>query len=111
MNNNFDDFHKFTKETTEALTAQAATLTNGLQAIAAETTDFAKKSYEAATAAGEKLMAAKTPDVAIQIQTEYVKTAYESLVAQATKLGELYTSLGKDLYKPVEQAISKAVAK
>ena len=111
MTNYVEDFQKISKEHTEALTASATTLTKGLQAIAVETSDFTKKSIEESTAIVEKLLGAKTPDVAIKIQTDFAKSSYEALVAQATKVGELYTNLAKELFKPVEDAFAKVVAK
>lgn len=106
--NNIEAFQKFGKDQYEAATAATASLTKGLQKIAAETTDFSKASYEKGTAALEKLMAAKTPDAAFQIQSDFAKAAYESFVAQATKIGELYTNVAKESFKPVEVAITKA---
>jgi hypothetical protein len=42
----------------------------------------------------------------IQIQSDYAKTSYAAFVAQATKMGELHSSLAKAAFKPVEQAIT-----
>ena len=46
----------------------------------------------------------------MQVQGEFAKNAYESFVAQSTKLGELYTGLAKEMFKPVEAAVAKATA-
>ena len=78
-----------------------------MQTIAVEATDFAKKSFEAGTAVIEKLAGVKTFDKALEIQAEYVKTSFEGAVAQLTKMGELYTSLAKDAYKPFEGLVAK----
>ncbi|MBV1707132.1 MAG: phasin family protein [Hyphomicrobiales bacterium] len=106
--NNIEAFQKFGKDQYEAATAATATLTKGLQKIASETTDYSKAAYEHGTAAFEKLIAAKTPDAAFQIQSDYAKSAYESFIAQATKIGELYTNIAKEAFKPVEVAFTKA---
>ena len=42
----------------------------------------------------------------IQIQSEYAKSAYADFVAQATKMGELHSTLAKATFKPAEQAIA-----
>jgi hypothetical protein len=55
----------------------------------------------------EKLLGAKSCDTAIQIQSEYWKTSYASFVAQATKIGELYSNLAKEAFKPAETAFTK----
>src|SRR3981081_994240 len=80
--------------------------TTTLQAIFTEGADYTKKSAEARLALGEKLLGAKSFDTVVQIQTEYARTAYADFVAQATKMGELHSSLAKAAFKPAEYAIA-----
>ena len=108
MFKNIEDLQAFSKDQLESASATATALTKGVQQIAAEATEFSKKSLETQTAFVEKLFGAKTLDSAIQIQQDYAKSSYETLVAQATKFGELYTSLAKEAFKPVEAAVAKA---
>jgi len=110
MTNNFDEFEKFGKGQLEAASMAAASLAKGFQTIADETTNYSKKSLEANSAYVEKLLGAKSLDDAIQIQSEYAKSAYEGFVTQATKIGELYTNLAKEAFKPVESMIAKVEA-
>lgn len=110
MFKNFEDMQKLGKDQLEAATAASSAFTKGLQQIAAEATEYSKKSLETSTAAIEKLMGVKSADAAFQIQSDYVKSAYEAFVAQTTKMGELYTSLAKEAIKPVEAAVAKVQA-
>ncbi|MGH6818618.1 MAG: phasin family protein [Methylovirgula sp.] len=107
MTANFDGLQKFGKEQLEAASSVTASLAKGLQTIAAETTEFSKKSIEANSAYIERLLNAKSLDDTIQIQSEYAQSAYERLLAQITKIGELYASLAKEAFKPVEGALAK----
>ena len=111
MFTNVEDFQKFSKDQVEAATKATALLQKNVQQIATETTDYSKKALEAGTAAVEKLFAAKSLDKAFEIQSDYAKTAYEGFVAQATKVGNLYTTFAKEAFKPIEGAIAKASAK
>ena len=104
----FEDAGKFGKEYFDNGLKSFAALSKGAQAIAVEATDYSKKSVEAGTAALEKLLAAKSLEKAIEIQTDYAKTAYEGFVAQATKMSELYADLAKETYKPFESIVAKA---
>lgn len=88
----------------EAFTAATTSSANGLQAIAAELTDYTKKSFEKSRAHFEKLIAVKKLDEAIQLQSDFAKSYYEDFVAQATKIGEIYSSLAKDAFKPTNVA-------
>ena len=107
MMKNFEDMQKFGKEHLDTVMAQFGSVSKGYQAIATEFTDYSKKSFEQGSAALEKLLGAKTLEKAIEVQSDYVKTAYEGFVAEATKLGELYTDLAKESYKPFEGFIAK----
>jgi len=107
MLTNFDEMQKFGKDNVEATLRSFGVASKGLQAIAAEVTNYSKKSFEDGTAAVERLMGAKTLEKAIEVQTDYVKTAYEGFVAQATKIGELYADIAKESYKPFEGYLAK----
>jgi hypothetical protein len=112
MINTFDtkgleDVQKFGKESVDASMKAFGAVSKSAQAIAAETVDYSKKAFEESTAAVEKLFGAKSVEKAIEIQQEYLKSAYEGFVAQATKLGELYVDLAKETYKPYEGYLSK----
>ena len=110
MFKNFEDMQKFSKEQIDAATAVSATVTKSVQEIAAEVTDYSKKSVEGASAAFEKLVGSKSIETVMQVQGDFAKSSYESFVAQSTKLGELYTGLAKEMFKPLEAAVAKATA-
>jgi hypothetical protein len=107
MLKNFEDFQKLGKDNVDVALKQFGTVSKSWQAIATEFADYSKKSFEDGSAALEKLFGAKTLEKAIEVQSDYVKTAYEGFVAQTTKLGELYTDLAKETYKPLEGVLAK----
>ena len=49
----------------------------------------------------------KSIDKALEVQTEYAKSAYETLVAESQKIAGLYTDLAKQTFKPYEGLVSK----
>jgi hypothetical protein len=108
MIKNFEDVQKMSKDSMDATMKSFGTLSMATQAIAAELTDYSKKSFEDSTKVMEKMFGAKSLDKAIEIQTDYAKTAYEGFVAEATKIGELYADLAKEAYKPFESYVAKA---
>jgi hypothetical protein len=108
MIKNFDEVQKLSKDSMDATMKSFGAVTKATQAIAAEVTDYSKKSFEDGSKVLEKLFGAKSLDKAIEIQTDYAKTAYEGFVAQATKMGELYAELAKETYKPFEAYAPKA---
>jgi hypothetical protein len=82
-------------------------LSKGLQSIAAEATDYTRKSVEDGSAVFEKMIGAKSVEKAIEIQTDYARKAYEGFVAGATKMSELYAEVARDAYKPFESIVAK----
>ena len=100
----FEDFQKFSKQ-------QMETVTKGMQDIASESTEYSKKAFAESSAVVEKLLGAKSVETAIQIQTDYAKSAYEGFVAQATKINELYVKLASEAFKPVETALASVQGK
>ena len=101
---NFDEMQRYSKEQLDSTMKAWGQMSKGVQAIAAETADYSKRSFEEGSAALEKLLGAKSLEKAIEIQTAYAKTAYEGFVAQATKVSELYTRVATDALKPVTTA-------
>jgi hypothetical protein len=75
------------------------------QAIAAEMTDYTKRSFEDGTQTLEKLMSAKSMEQAFEIQSSYAKRAYDDYMHQMTKLGGMYTELAKEAYRPMERTM------
>ena len=107
MISGFEDYQKASQDGLNKTMESLGTCSKGLQAIAVEAADYSKKSFEAGSAHVETLAGVKSLDKAIEAQSKFVKTAYEGAVAEATKLGELYVDLTKDLMKPFEAFMPK----
>jgi hypothetical protein len=108
MIKNIDDFQKLGQQNVDTAMKMIGEWNKGWQAIAAEMTDYTKRSFEEGTATVEKLMTAKSFEQAVEIQTGYAKRAYDDYMHQVSKLGGLYTELAKEAYKPVEKALQSA---
>ena len=100
MLNNVDEMQQLRKDNMDAATKSFGAMSKCFQAIATEVANYSKRSLEDQTAAMEKLMTARSPEKAMEVQTEYVKSVYEAFVTQTTKIGQLYTDLGKECYNP-----------
>ncbi len=101
------DFQKLSKDNYDAVVRSYGELNKGFQAIGARVTDYSKQAFNDATRTFEKLVAAKSLEHAVEIQSQYAKKAYDNWVAEASKIGEMYASVARDAYKPVEQAVAK----
>ena len=107
---NFDDRQKHSKDNMDSTMKAWNQASKGLQALAAETAEYSKRSFEEGCATFEKLQGAKSLETVIEIQTAHAKTAYDGFVVQASKIGEIYMNLAKETSKSFENDISKVPA-
>jgi hypothetical protein len=105
MIKNFDDIQKMSQTNMDTVMKAFGEWNKGWQAIAAEMTDYTKKSFEEGTATFEKLASVKSVEQAIEIQTGYAKRAYDGYMHQMSKIGGMYAELAKEAYKPMEKAL------
>jgi hypothetical protein len=101
-----EDFQKIGQSNVDVAMKVFGEWNKGWQAIAAEMTDYTKRSFEESTATMEKLLAAKSFEQAVEIQTGYAKRAYDEYMQQLSKIGGIYADLAKGTYKPVENAFN-----
>jgi hypothetical protein len=73
-----------------------------LTAITTAQTDYAKSSFEASKAYFEKLAGVKSPEKFLELTTEHTKSAFETFVAEPTKIGDLYKNFAKEAFAPIK---------
>ena len=102
-----EDIQNYGKEHFEQVASTAATVQNGLQAIATAYGDYGKKSFEDTKAFVEKLSGMKSLDKVVEAQTEFARSAYETFMADSQKIAGLYGDLAKQAVKPMEGLVAK----
>lgn len=111
MTNGFEQIQKMNQDGVDTAMKSFGTVQNGFQAIATEIADYSKRSFEEGSAALEKMMAAPSVDQAVETQMTYMKSAYEGMMQEMNRLGELYSGLAQDIYKVNEGVAGKMAAK
>lgn len=106
----FAQIQKLGQDNLDATMKALGAFSSNAQAIATETAEYARQSFEQSSATVEKLLGAKTLDKAVEIQAAYVKGTYESLVTQSAKMGTLYSAMAADTFKPFEGLLTKPVS-
>jgi hypothetical protein len=107
MIKDFNDIQKMSNANVDATVQSFEGVTKATQAIATEIADYTKRSFEDGTKTMENLLRAKSLDKAFEVQTECAKAAYESYVSEVTKLGELYSDLAREVFKPYQSFVAK----
>lgn len=105
MIKNFEDMQKLSQTNVDSAMRMFGEWNKNWQAIAAEMSDYTKRSFEEGTATMEKLMSSKSVEQAVEIQSSYAKRAYDDYMQQVTKLGGMYANMAKEAYKPVEKIL------
>jgi hypothetical protein len=102
----YEDFTQYSREFVENGTTSLNSLSSGAQSIAAEASEYTRKSAEAGQDFIEALFSAKSIEDAVDIQAGYFKATYETFVAEAGKFSALYADLAKSAYKPFESFVA-----
>lgn len=105
MIKNFDDIQKLSQTNVDTAMKMLGEWNKSWQAIAAEMSDYTKRSFEDGTATFEKLVSAKSIDQAFEIQSSYAKRSYEEYMQQMSKISGMYANLAKEAVKPAEKLL------
>jgi len=98
----YDQFLGYGKETVEAYTKAANVAAKGAETLHNEIFAYSKQSMENTIAQTKALMATKSVHEAIELQSDFAKTAFETYVSQMTKFGEIFMSTTKDSFAPIQ---------
>ena len=96
-----------TREQIDAVDASTNAFPGGFHAIATAYSDYTRKSFEDTKSFVEKLSGVKSVDKAIEIQTEFAKSAFETFMAESQKIGALYRDLATESCKPFGGFLAK----
>lgn len=88
----------------EAAGASFTEANRGFQALAAEMMNYSKTAFDDAMRTWEQLLSVKSPEQAVQIQSEYAKRLYANHMAELSKLGEMCVDVARDMTKPIEKS-------
>jgi hypothetical protein len=99
-NRNISQRQDDSRDQINAADASMSSFPDGFQAIVTAYSDYTKKSFEDTRSFVEKLSGVKSVDKAIEIQTEFAKSAFETFMAESQKIGALYRDLAMQSYKP-----------
>lgn len=89
----YTDFAEFGRDTIAAAMTSNAALSAGLEAIGQEVARHARTAFESAGETARGLLAARTFEDVVRLQTDFAKRSFEGFVARSTKLSELGCSL------------------
>lgn len=109
MAKGMEDVAAFGQENVDAIVASGKIAAKAAETVNAEIIAYSKKSYEDGLAAAKELTSCKSVSEFVEKQTAYNKTAVEGLMAEATKLSDIYTAAAKEVFEPLNARMSAAM--
>jgi phasin family protein len=85
----------------EALVASTKIAAKGLETVGQEVAEFGRKSFEDASAALKGFADVKSPADFFRLQTEFVRSQFDNVVAESSKLSEVMIKLAGDVAEPM----------
>ncbi len=108
MSKGFEDVTQFGQDNVEAMVASSKVMAKAAEEMNAEVIAFSKKSYEDSMAAAKEIASARTVSEYFEKQTAFAKTSFETFVAEATKLNEMYSQAAKEAFAPINARFTAA---
>jgi phasin family protein len=83
------------------------TFWGGFQTIANAYGDYIRKSLDETRSLLEKLSVVRSPDKAIEVQTEFAKQAFETFLSDSHRISKLYSELARHIFRPFERLATR----
>ena len=107
----FEDVVGFQKDNVEAFVASSTILTKGFEALSKEIAAFTQAQYEQSVATTKALFAVKSVKELVDLQTEFAKSSFDAMVAEATKVSETGFKVANEAAEPITARVNAAVEK
>ena len=108
MSKGFEEVTQFGQENVEAMVASGKVMAKAAEEMNAEVIAFSKKSYEDSMAAAKEIASSRSVSEYFEKQTAFAKTSFETFVAEATKLNEMYSQAAKEAFAPLNARFTAA---
>ncbi len=106
-----EEMTELTKGNVEAVVASGKIAAKGAESLVQEIVEFNKKNFEATTAMFKSLAAVKSPTELFQVQSEFAKSSFDSMVAETSKMSEALVKLAGEIVQPISNRYAVAAEK
>jgi phasin family protein len=106
-----DEMTDMARGNVEAMLASARAASTGIEAVAAHISEVSRKSFEEASSVAKSFAAAKSPNELMQLQSDFAKTQFDTVVAEMSKMTEMMMKISGDVFEPMQNRIAIATDK
>lgn len=104
-----NSFADFQKGSLEALMSSASTVAKGFEGAASAQAGFVKEQYEETVALAKAAASSKSVQEAIELQSEFAKTAFERNLGLVTKLADHWNGVAREASEPLTKRYGEFV--
>ncbi|WNO54373.1 phasin family protein [Stakelama saccharophila] len=106
-----EEMNDFAKGNVEAMAESGRITAKGLESFGRDAAEYSRKSFETMTAAMKEMASAKSPTDFFKLQSDYVRSAFDSAVAEASKQSEAMLKLAGEASQPLSNRVAVAADK
>ncbi|MGE5767051.1 MAG: phasin family protein, partial [Bacteroidota bacterium] len=107
----YDEAASFGKDNVDACVQSGTLFAKGVESLSKELMTLAQSTAEANVATAQALFGARTLREVIDLQTEFSRTRFDSLVAESAKLTEFGIALAHETVEPIQARLNATVEK
>ncbi len=105
----YGDFATFQNEAFAALVRSGEILAKGAEALSKEYFTFAQHAAEANSEAAKALLAAKSVNEFVQLQSDFLRVSLDKSVDEGSKLSEMSFKIATEAFEPLQKQMTAAV--
>ncbi|HTG39475.1 TIGR01841 family phasin [Sphingomonas sp.] len=106
-----EEMNDLAKGNMEAMVESSRIAAKGVESMGQDAAEYSRKSFEHATAAMKNMASVKSPTELFKLQSDYVRTAFDAYVAEASKATEQMLKLSSDAMQPLSNRMAVAADK
>lgn len=107
----FEEMNELNKGNLEAVVESGKIAAKGMQTMGQDAAELTRKSFESATTAMKSFASVKSPTELFKLQSDYAKSALETMVAESAKASEAWLKLAGEVAQPISNRYSVAAEK
>lgn len=106
-----EEANEFAKGNLEAVVESGRIAAKGFETLGQDAAEYGRKSFESATAALKSFATVKSPTEFFKLQSDFLRGAFDSYVAEASKNTEAVLKLAGDAAQPISSRFAVAAEK
>ena len=107
----YEELADLRRENFTAVLRANAAFAEGMEAIGKEVMAYARNSFEMAAEAATALLAAKTLDDVVQLNSDFAKASFDRMIAGSTKLSEMGVKVANEALTPIGDRVEATFQK